>query len=170
MFNHDTHITQQVISFHTTSTVWTSSGAYYIAYVWQVVLFITSNPCDNLLKIRASDSALFGFRQVAYTQKSFTESVYDEVPLQATSSLSPRASLVASNNNQNIVIWLVKLLYLTVRKKVYFYYYYYYYYYYCYYYYFYYYYLITMFLLTVKRFFNCFLIMPSYFNKNIRHV
>ena len=61
MFNHDTHITQQVISFHTTLTVWTSSGAYYIAYVLQVVLFITSNPCDNLLKIRARDSALFGY-------------------------------------------------------------------------------------------------------------
>ena len=29
---------------------------------------------------------------------------------QATSSMSPRASLVASNSNQNIVIWLVELL------------------------------------------------------------
>ena len=40
----------------------------------------------------------------------FTRDTHYICNVQATSSMSPRASLVASNSNQNIVIWLVKLL------------------------------------------------------------
>ena len=66
---------------------------------------------------------------------------------QASSSMSPWASLVASNSKKNVMHGLVKyfcIFLLTVRHKVYYYYNYYYYYYYyyccCYYYCFYYYY------------------------------